>query len=72
MLISDRLCFIGFKILFISVIGISAKSHIGATLHTLAGMHMHNYNNFCRHADVVLVLFVTCETFYSGGKLVTV
>ena len=47
MLISDRLCFISFKILFISVIGISAKGHIGATLDTLAGMHMHNYNNFC-------------------------
>ena len=34
--------FISFKILFISVIGILAKGHIGATLHTLAGMHMHN------------------------------
>ena len=72
MLISDRLCFISFKILFISVIGISAKGHIGATLHTLAGMHMHNYNNFCLHADVVLVLSGIFETFYSGGKLVAV
>ena len=33
LIISDRLCFIGFNILFISAIGISAKSHIGATLH---------------------------------------
>ena len=29
---SNRLCFIGFNILFISVIRISVKCHIGATL----------------------------------------
>ena len=33
LIISDRLCFIGFTNLFISAIGISVKSHIGATLH---------------------------------------
>ena len=32
MIILDRLCFIGFTNLFISAIGISVKSHIGATL----------------------------------------
>ena len=32
LIISDRLCFIGFTNLFISAIGISVKSHIGAPL----------------------------------------
>ena len=39
--ISDRLCNIGFKILFISVIGISVKSHIGASLILVKGKLQH-------------------------------
>ena len=34
LIISDRLCFIGFNILYISAIGISVKTHIGASLVT--------------------------------------
>ena len=34
--ISDRLCFIGINILFILAIGISVKSHIGATLSVIS------------------------------------
>ena len=37
LIILDRLCFIGFNILYISAIGISVKSHIGAFL---GYMHM--------------------------------
>ena len=48
--ISDRLCFIGFTNLFISAIGISVKSHIGATLLILYACVM--YICMCVHTCI--------------------
>ena len=62
LIISDRLCFIGFNILYISAIGISVKSHIGASL-ILYNLYFQLIAKFMKILSLKFLTFILCDWF---------